>query len=402
MGFSFVASAKGYYDGGDSLPTLTCASSLNIQSGDLLVASLEWNWAVANVLNSIADTDGTNSFTLMTVHEYANKRLQMGYKIAADADASFTCRATWSGVTQYKALCVYQFRPVAGATVSFDAYDIVKEGNASDKTTDPITTTGIDQVVLATLAQYNYYNYATPTLAGANMDGQIQAPDGANGLGNLAYSIFNATKTDIYAQWAGGSAEAYMAMIISFKAEVIDQDYFGYQIGVEDVIGGTIVAWAPAGYVCPGSGLKRILALEGEVKYISSTGMRLAIYEGTKLVCEGNAVLNPVNASYAWVGYAEDSITWRNAYVGLNGGVTYRLALINVNGLYWRGTNGLPSGTWKYNSGDYSGGAPDPLPAGTDYTTLVNLRVKVGSYVAKGYEILKSDNPQLMMRRGGR
>jgi hypothetical protein len=400
MGFSFVGSAKGYYDGADSLATLTCASSLNVQEGDLLVASLEWNWAVTNVLNSIADTDGSNSFTLLTVHEYASKRLQMGYKIAAAADASFTGKATWSDVTQYKALCVYQFRPAAGAVVSFDAFDIVKEGNASTKSTDPITTTGTDEVVLASLSQYNYYNYATPTLAGANMDGQIQAPDGANGLGNLAYSIFNAIKTSIYAEWAGGSAEAYMAMIISFKAE--GPDYFGYETGVEDVIGATIVAWATAGYVCPGSGLKRILVLEGEVKYISSTGMRLAIYEGTKLVCEGNAVLNPVNASYAWVGYAEDSITWRNGYVGLKGGVTYRLALINVNSLYWRGTNGLPSGTWKYNGGDYSAGAPDPLPTGTDYTTRVNLRVKVGSYVAKGYEILKSDNPQLAMRRGGR
>lgn len=230
MGFSHIASASGYYDGIDSLPTLQCSASLNVAKGDLLVCAVEW-YLEAPTISSIADTDGTNPFTLMAENRNAGtfKVLQIGYKIAAEADDSFTCKVTWSGNSQYKSLNVYQFRPSLGREVFLDTYAITKQaGAAVDKTTDAITTTGDDEVVVVSLSIYNYYNYATPTLGGGNVDGQIQAPVGANGLGELAYSIFNQVKTGIYATWAGGSSEGYSAQIVSFKASV--RVIPGYQI----------------------------------------------------------------------------------------------------------------------------------------------------------------------------
>lgn len=164
----------------------------------------------------------------------------------------------------------------------------------------------------------------------------------------------------------------------------------GTPIGESTYTGGNgEMDWITAGYTCPGSGNQTVLDLK--VYGRNATGnVRVGIYSGTTLVCEGNAKV--AIASNTWCGHTNTSLTWHNGYSYLTGGNTYIIAVASDAGCQWLGTSGAASGTSKYGSGS-ADGLPDPLPAGTNYTwSVLAFRCGVEPAATAQSVIIVADN----------
>jgi len=169
--------------------------------------------------------------------------------------------------------------------------------------------------------------------------------------------------------------------------------------------------WLVAGYACPNTGLQNVTTLDINIANIGDgTGhARLAIYTfagafvaqwDTEKVAAGTGWL----VGTAFVDRAAAPIN----PVQLTGGASYLLVATGDYGVdnmkfYY---DAVASGLAKLDFTDYTANFPATIPGGADNDTHeICIRCGVepaGGGAAPGYEILKSDNPQVAMRRGGR
>lgn len=193
MGFSFVNSAKSEYDYNSS-PQAT-SSTLNIASGDVLVA---WVGYEDDRVSNCTITDGaSNTFEVEqeTANEDNGPRGRFGVILNAIANSSATFTVT-VGTAPYCGLIILQFRPDAGETVSVDVKDEEIGKWGSVLTGGVISTSGIDEIVVAGAKNYYSADFGNPTIGGESAS-IVQF----SGCWNAAiYRILTSAESNIYAQ----------------------------------------------------------------------------------------------------------------------------------------------------------------------------------------------------------
>lgn len=190
------------------------ASSLNVAAGDLLIAL----WGCYNDPGavSIADTDGsTNSFTMLTTANSGALYTGIGYVLSATADATATFRLTFGTSRGYTGFIVYQFRPDAGETVSLDTSGASAAGSSTTPQSANFTTTGDDEVAVATLYLSNGKTWNDNREIGdVACDGYTDPRIEHHGW----YKIFAATQSGIHAQANMGASDTWLIDVASFKS----------------------------------------------------------------------------------------------------------------------------------------------------------------------------------------
>ncbi len=151
--------------------------------------------------------------------------------------------------------------------------------------------------------------------------------------------------------------------------------------GVDSINTGSEMDWIAAGYVCPGSG-NQTLKKMGVQARSAGTYVLMGIYNsGGNLVAHSTAKKQTLlcdNASdNVWTEWDDTEITW-DIGSSLTGGSTYRLVVAFASNPGVWGTGSQANGTSKYVAGDVTNtGMPSTLPAGSDYTQLLNIRAAV-------------------------
>lgn len=158
--------------------------------------------------------------------------------------------------------------------------------------------------------------------------------------------------------------------------------YFGYCNSSTGAGTGTVhcgfadkTDWTTAGYACPGTGNQTLVTLGIEADAAGGGNLRMAIYSGTALICYAGGTEKA--SIVGWLSWTNAELTW---VVGttLVGGTTYKLVFTSDANTGALGTGGLPADTMRYLANDYTGSAwPDPIAAGTGYTTEYNIRCGV-------------------------
>ena len=217
MAFSFIASAIAQNDAG-SATTLDCTSSLNLNTGDVVVAISAWE---GSTTSTVAETGGGNSLTMATLQNDGSNWLQFAYSLSTTANATSTFRQTLAAGQVIRRILVLQFRPTAGSTVSLDAGPSNGSGNGTAITSGNITTTGTDEIVCGGM---NAFDYST-TISNRNIGGSAADGSAVDAVANkliccISYKIYSSTQTNINAQFTTSASNLWLGQIIGFKAIV--------------------------------------------------------------------------------------------------------------------------------------------------------------------------------------
>ena len=211
MGFSFIASATGFYSPSGTI--LDCSSTLNIQEGDLIIAAAAWEDATA--VATIAEDDDDNALTMLTLADDTANFQRLGYKINAAANVAATFRMTLGTARAYRSITVLQFRPDAGETVTFDAGPSSASAVSSAVQSGNISTAGNDEVVVAFEKQYSSTTESDWLIGDVAADGTVENQSWAWGW----YKLFTTPQTDIHGQLTLGATPAWVCDIIAIKSE---------------------------------------------------------------------------------------------------------------------------------------------------------------------------------------
>jgi len=212
VSFTFVAVQTGTGNGVTSIAT---GSTLNVAAGDLLIGMV----GVYNDPGTVtmADSDGTTNVMTMLDKKASGGGLytRIGYVLSATADATASMTVSSTSNMGYAGWIVYQFRPDAGETVSYESSDIDATGSSTTPQTGDMTTTGTDEVMAAILYLYNGKSWS-----GNRWIADVEA-DGATSPRNEAhawYNIFSETKTDAHAQALMGGSDTWLIDMVAFKS----------------------------------------------------------------------------------------------------------------------------------------------------------------------------------------
>ena len=212
MGFSFVAVASAQTS--SSGTSGTASSTLNVQSGDLLVGMFGYRGLTELSGLVMSETDGTsNVMTLLSQDHSANHSGVMGYKIAASANAAASFRVAHTESVAYRTWVVYQFRPDGGETVELDGGRNVAQGNSTAPASASFSTTGTDEVIVGFLSKYALRTTSSPLIAGA-------AADGSNlfDYASAWYKIFTETQSSITARATLATSTNWIQYAVAFKS----------------------------------------------------------------------------------------------------------------------------------------------------------------------------------------
>lgn len=152
MSFTFIASAEAEVDTAGT--TLAASSSLNVATGDLLVA-----WCKHESTNgTFAVSDGgSNTFTFDAGDEINHSNADLdgsfGYRLSGVANATATFTLTTAS-KPYRRILVWQFRPDSGDTVARVA-GATGQGTSTTPTSGTISPSGTDLVVLGGYGEYS-------------------------------------------------------------------------------------------------------------------------------------------------------------------------------------------------------------------------------------------------------
>ncbi len=211
MGFTFVASAKGYETG--DAATIDTDSTLNIAAKDVLIAVLSWE-SEATTLSSLQTTDTDNAMTILATVSHNNVYQAMAYILVGEANAVATFRATLGAAGEYRHLFVFQFRPAGGDIISFDDGPSPGDGaGPSNMTSGNVTATGDDIVSVSAAHNFGSTTFANDTIDGVASDGQITP----SAFGSAWYKIFS-SDPGIFAGYAEGGASDWVCDIVAIKA----------------------------------------------------------------------------------------------------------------------------------------------------------------------------------------
>lgn len=210
--FTFIASASGSDDASDT--DVATSSTLNVASGDLLIAAVQWE----DTDTTVTISDGTNSFTFDTgedVHSASNEiNLYPMYVLSASANATATFTATLGASRAYKKIAVMQYRPSGGTTSKDISGTRENNGSGSTITTGSFSTTGSDGVVCGTAGIYTSGTWVSPTINSVAADESV-APSGQTiWCRRVTASLSSVTASDSYT-----FSSFWAATAIAFKSE---------------------------------------------------------------------------------------------------------------------------------------------------------------------------------------
>lgn len=150
--------------------------------------------------------------------------------------------------------------------------------------------------------------------------------------------------------------------------------YFGPS-GITSNAGGPAALWLrTAAATCPGSGSQTVKELSSYIRYTSGN-TRLALYDTSgNLICQGTGEVAIGNTA-GWQGHLVQSGITPNPTT-ITGGTSYKIAItVDVAGVvayYVAGAGGQ-----DYGLGDYTGGFPSTLGAGSDPGNVFAIRCGV-------------------------
>jgi hypothetical protein len=212
MSFSFIGSDGVYNAAGGT--TLDTDSALNVAEGDLLVGVFQ-GWGDPGTI-TMADTDGvTNVFTMLTKSNSGSLFMRIGYVLSATADAAALFRASNTNSVGYRGFFIYQFRPDAGDTVSYDVGDVPAGGSSQTPQSANADTTGDDEAAVAGLYLENGKTWADNRWIGD--DASSGALDPVNYC-HAWYNLFTATKANCHAQADMLGSDAWLIDYAAFKS----------------------------------------------------------------------------------------------------------------------------------------------------------------------------------------
>ncbi len=212
MGFTFVGSYGNWTTVSGTVGDTS--TTLNIQSGDLLVGMYGWRPGtdLSNVVMS--NSDGTtNVMTLFAQDHSALHSGLVGYKIAAEAGSGITFRVSHAESVGYRTWIVFQFRPDGGETVELDGGRNVAQGNSTSPISASFSTTGTDEIIIGFDSKYALRTSSAPLIAGASPDGEL-----VYNYGHAWYKIFTETQSSITTSETLATATNWIQYGLAFKS----------------------------------------------------------------------------------------------------------------------------------------------------------------------------------------
>lgn len=211
--------------------TTLAAPSLNVQAGDLLYAFAFHEGSAT----TITYTDSqTQSWTNRTAQSHANGDVhsRAGYFLSSAADSALVVTANFAAARPYRRICVLQFRPGAGETLTYDT-EKVATGSPSPPATlasGAFTTAGAS-IICAGYSQYHSqtwtpgsgytqasadepYSQYKISGAGASENSQVDAD---NGAGTAEFTV-NVIAFNIAAGGGGSSQTLTETMTLADAA----------------------------------------------------------------------------------------------------------------------------------------------------------------------------------------
>jgi hypothetical protein len=214
MAFAYVGiDSAGSDDIG--VTTLTCTGTINVAAGDVIVAYLKWEDQAAPTVTWAGDSDdSTNQLTVGARSGTGGPYGCWAYRLAAQADAAFAFKVTWSAGVDYPRIIVYVFRPDADETVSLDGTYNLNEGSSGDPQSDDLTIAGTDSVAVGCYGEYAIGAISSPQIGDAAATGSYTMPSRWT---TIWYKLAPASGA-IHAQCASGG-DPWQCGIIAFKSE---------------------------------------------------------------------------------------------------------------------------------------------------------------------------------------
>jgi hypothetical protein len=213
MPLTFIAAVGGFDQTAGT--TLDATASLNVAAGDLLIAWCKHEGAVGTF--AVAKTTGGNDFTFdagdAVSHSNNDLHGSFGYRLSADADATFTPRLTTPSRVFRILLCA-QFRPGAGDTCTKDTSND-NFGTGTALTSGNITTTGTDEVVMG---GYGPYTSTTTSSETINSVAATEPSPSPQDNGSFWYRILTSTFTGGNAAGTLGASADWIGAVIAIKA----------------------------------------------------------------------------------------------------------------------------------------------------------------------------------------
>lgn len=167
----FVASASGYTASSEEI--LDAGSTLDIQSGDILVCYIAGNIGATLSISGIAEDDSSNAFTVL------GKTVQWwwvgsGYLLSASASTGATIRVTLSNYSNGEwGFLVLQFRPGSGESVSFGSGPASASSSYGTNPTSAQLSTSESKSMFIGAASNDRSALSTNQIGGNSPDGTI-------------------------------------------------------------------------------------------------------------------------------------------------------------------------------------------------------------------------------------
>lgn len=217
--FSFVGSSDGASDSSPPATVTTSSGTISVQSGDLIIAAVQWEDNPTAEVSSILDNNGNNALTKDSeVHNSGSEmNFHLWWGIANTTNASATFTATVDADVAYKKMVVMVYRK-SGGTISKDISGtpaIANDTNTSQTVvTGTFSTTGANNLVCAFAGFYTSGSWSNEQVNGVTAD-NVRNPSGIAGwCDNNTSALTNATASALYSQ-----TRYWVATAISFKVE---------------------------------------------------------------------------------------------------------------------------------------------------------------------------------------
>lgn len=214
--FTFVASASGAADSAGT--TVSTSSTLNVATGDLLIAVVTFEDDDSTTTVSITD-GGSNSLTFDSGDDLRDGTFAINvhplYRLSGVANATATFTATLSASRSWKRIVVMQYRPGSGETVTKDVSGTRENsGTGTSLASGSFSTTGTDGVVCGLSGIYTTPTFSSAAIGGVSAD-QTKQQGGAYAW----CRIVTAGLTTQTATVTSSSSSIWAATVLAFKSE---------------------------------------------------------------------------------------------------------------------------------------------------------------------------------------
>lgn len=204
----YIQKASNYSDAAGTTLAVTVSST---GAGNLIAAFSKWEGA-----DTTADCDdGTTSFDAGTKENHTNGDLHgQWFYLLSSASGKTTINCTWTGSVPYRRVHVYEFSTTAAITL--DQQSTAEAASSTAVNSGNITTTGTDEVVLASYGEYSGAGLTSPLINAVAADQSIINSPGGTFTSSWE-RIVTATFTGAGTATLDG-LNPWIALVISFKA----------------------------------------------------------------------------------------------------------------------------------------------------------------------------------------